>query len=148
MKSIILAHIAFLLILPLTDRAWSEPDPQNLHEESRLALDLLAWLTEGCSRFDNRYEGEDQIKSKETIYVIGSAFSSLSRNNLLPSNCRPVSSVDLKSINWEKECYASLSEKQPDGTYTFSVVIGTLGRAIYSIRVLDSGYQIKSIGMS
>ncbi|HMP00481.1 MAG TPA: hypothetical protein PKE26_15405 [Kiritimatiellia bacterium] len=148
MKSIILAHIAFMLMLPLADRAWSEPDPQKLSEESQLALDLLAWLTDGCSKFDTRYGGEDQIKSKETIYVIGTAFSSLSQNNLLPSNCRPVNSVDLKSINWEKECYASLSEKLPDGTYTFSVVIGTLGRAIFSVRVLDSGYQIKTIGMS
>lgn len=148
MKSIILTLIAFMLMLPLPDRALSESDPQNLREESQLALDLLTWLTEGCSKFDSRYGGEDQIKLKETIYVIGSAFSSLSESNLLPSNCRPVNSVDLKSINWEIECYASLSEKQPDGTYTFSVVIGTLGRAIYSVRVLDSGYQIKSIGMS
>jgi len=143
MKYIVAALIALLSISLTADRAWSEPDTSKLPEESQLALDLLIWLTEGNPKFDSKYGGEAHINSKDTIFVIGSAFESLEIAKLLPNNCKQVKGIDLKTMNWEKECYLSLSGKQPDDTYSISVVIGTLGREIYSIRVLDDGYEIK-----
>lgn len=127
---------------------WSDEVTEGLPEDAKLALDVLSWITQGNSKFDVPYGGEDHINSLEDIILTGAAFEALAQAGLLPAKCTLARVIDRSAIDWKKQCYVSLSGKHPDGSYNLSVVIGTLGRAIYEVRITEHGYHIKSVGMS
>ena len=134
--------IITVLLLCAEVFAINELGREGISDELTLGNDVILWVTQGNDKFNMPYSNRSQVSSKDEIFLIGPAFESIDKTGCLPNNCKVVQQVDPKTIDWERQCIVSLSQRYEDGSYVLSVTIGTLGRTIYRIMIVDQKYRV------